>query len=98
MFLKVWRFGGPVWSENRRKFAQDGNVGCKMMGTKSARISQGANPRGLEGSAGAQDRRHHMALGPCDENGLGGLRGILKFLFLRQSKNQQKKTLDLMNT
>ena len=52
------------------------HVGGKMV-TKSARMSQhrrqGANPRGFEGSAEARDGRHHLALGPCDGPGLGGV-------------------------
>ena len=47
------------------------------MATESGKMNQhrlqGANPRGFEGSAGLPDGKHTLALGPCDDFGLGGV-------------------------
>ena len=52
------------------------HVGGKMA-TKSVRMSQhrrqGANPRGLQGSAGAPDGRGPLEVAPCHAPGLRGV-------------------------
>ena len=61
------------------------------MATKSAKMSQhrrqGANPRGFEDFAGAQDGSEHLSMVFHDAPGLGGGRAVsLKTLVLETSR------------
>ena len=78
----------PRWAPLGDFWVMLRHVGGKMA-TKSARMSQhrrqGANPRGFEGSAGAQDGREHLELGPWFGFWLGGVARTGFFILLLEA-------------